>query len=87
MTADGRLIRPAQNCNNGYGLGLVFQEVTIEDDKLILKEINRLYPNDKKYDIGLHTYNRFGNVAIVDGYHNPSKFGVWCWNQIKRFII
>lgn len=86
MTVDGRLIRPAQNCNNGYGLGLVFQEMTIDDDKLILKEINRLYPNDKKYDTGLHTYNRFGNVAIVDGYQSPSKFGVWCWSHIRKVI-
>lgn len=85
-TEDGRLIRPAQNCNGGYGRGLVFQEVIIDGDRMTLKEINRLYPNDKKYNIGLHTYNRFGNVAIVDGYYGPSKWGKWFWDKLRKLM-
>lgn len=86
ITKDGRHIRPAQDCNGGYGVGLVFQEIGFDGDKLMLKELNRIKPNDKKYNIGLHTYNRFGSVAIVDGYYGPTKWGKWVFNQIKKMM-
>lgn len=36
---NGKIVRPAQNCNGGYGVGLVFQEI-IKDSKgdFVLKE-------------------------------------------------
>lgn len=86
QTFDGRIIRPAQNCNGGYGVGLVFQEVNLKDGKFYLKEINRLSPNDRKYNIGLHTYNHFGDVAIVDGYYEPNKFVEWAFKKVIKLI-
>lgn len=87
ITNDGRSIRPAQDCNGGYGVGLVFQEITFgTDGKLALQEINRLKPNDPVYNVGLHTYNRFGDVAIVDGYYNPPEWGVRLFKIIRKLI-
>lgn len=74
LTGSGKLIRPAQNCNKRYGAGLVFQEIQFNNNNIYFKEINRVYPNDKKYNAGLHTYNKFGNIAIVDGYYEPNKY-------------
>lgn len=61
----GRIVRPAQNCNGGYGVGLVFQEI-IKDSKgdFVLKELFRRKPI-KNY-IGMHTYNQYKGCYIVD---------------------
>lgn len=60
-----KLIRPAQNCNGGYGIGLVFQEVIKDkNDSIELRELFRKLPI-KKYT-GMHTYNKFKGYAIVD---------------------
>lgn len=60
-----RVIRPAQNCNGGYGVGLVFQEVIKKDNgKFVLKELFR--KNPLRGYIGMHTYNQYKGYAIVD---------------------
>lgn len=60
-----KIIRPAQNCNGGYGVGLVFQEVTREDNgQIVLKELFRRSPYAN--DIGMHTYNQYKGYVIVD---------------------
>lgn len=62
---DGRIIRPAQNCNGGYGVGLVFQEIIRNSDgHIILKELFRKTPY-KRY-LGMHTYNQYQDYVIVD---------------------
>lgn len=60
-----KIIRPAQNCNGGYGVGLVFQEVTREDNgQIVLKELFRRSPYANY--IGMHTYNQYKGYVIVD---------------------
>lgn len=62
---NNRLIRPAQNCNGGYGVGLVFQEVTKDENgNFIVKELFRQSP--LKGYIGMHTYNQYKGYVIVD---------------------
>lgn len=60
-----RIIRPAQNCNGGYGVGMVFQEV-IKDEtgNFVIKELFRKSP--LKGYIGMHTYNQYKGYVIVD---------------------
>lgn len=62
---NGKIVRPAQNCNGGYGVGLVFQEI-IKDSKgdFVLKELFRRKPI-KNY-IGMHTYNQYKGCYVVD---------------------
>lgn len=60
-----RVIRPAQNCNGGYGVGLVFQEVSCDDNGLfVVRELFRKNPPSGY--IGMHTYNSFKGYAVVD---------------------
>lgn len=60
-----KIIRPAQNCNGGYGVGLVFQEVTQDiGGKFVLKEMLRKSPPNGY--IGMHTYNQYGGYILVD---------------------
>lgn len=63
--ADGKIIRPAQNCNGGYGVGLVFQELIRKADGcFFLEEIIR--HNPPAGYIGMHTYNTYKGYAVVD---------------------
>lgn len=60
-----RIIRPAQNCNGGYGVGLVFQEVTKDSEgHIAIKELFRKSPYANY--IGMHTYNQYKGYVIVD---------------------
>jgi len=61
-------IRPAQNCNEGYGMGIVLQSVCFSNDEFTFKDIKRLNPIDKKYKNGFHTFNIHENIVAVDGY-------------------
>ena len=68
-----KLYRPAQNCNNGYGKGLVIQEVSFQNGKFSFVEKQRFYPNSWKWNLGLHTFNVNDKIAVVDGrgYRKP----------------
>lgn len=61
---NGQLIRPAQDCNGYYGVGLVFQNVVFKDNRFYFEEINRI-GHPKGYD-GMHTFNKFKDMCIID---------------------
>lgn len=68
--SDGRIIRPAQNCEGGYGKGLIFFEITRNNDgSFSEKEILRIDADPKmKYGLCLHTFSPYGNLVAVDGF-------------------
>jgi hypothetical protein len=70
---NGMILRPAQDCNKGYGKGLVFQRINYENGKFSFSEYKRFYPNSKKYNCGLHTFNlsEAHDIIAVDGYSLP----------------
>ena len=71
---DGKLISPAQICNNAYGEGVSMQEVVYNDGRFSFVELRRDYPLSNKYKEGYHTYNVFNNnTIIIDGYRYGSK--------------
>lgn len=64
---DGKLIRPAQECNQIYGHAMVFQEITIQGGQFSFKELYRYYPTHPSFKIGTHTYNQSeGEMAVID---------------------
>jgi hypothetical protein len=67
------VLRPAQNCNKGYGKGLVFQTINYENGNFSFTEYKRFYPTSRKYNSGLHTSNfsETQNIITVDGYFLP----------------
>ena len=71
---DGKLIRPAQECNNTYGHSISFQEVDICNGVFSFKEMFRWYSVHSEYSIGAHTYNQHPDgMAVIDvkGYRYP----------------
>lgn len=74
VSDEGALIRPAQNCQNGYGNGISF--MAVDSFVPVYKEhiVSRLGANDVKINnrpddveyIGLHTYNRLNGFEVID---------------------
>ena len=63
-----KLIRPAQNCDGGYGVEVVFYEFTQGDDGYFKEvEVGRMSPGHNKYPFVLHTFNSMGKYHIIDG--------------------
>lgn len=69
---DGKLIRPSQNCADGYGAGLNFNEVLeISESTFRERMISEVLPEDiildrENHFTGIHTYNRIDNVEVID---------------------
>lgn len=69
---EGRHIRPAQNCKNGYGKGLYFYEFEINESNIYEeKVIERILPEQvilsaRLYLDGMHTYNGSEHYEVID---------------------
>ena len=64
-------VRPAQICINDYGEGLVFYNVTIDNNQYTETEVERITPNNlsfsKKMPLdGMHTYNSSDEFEVID---------------------
>jgi hypothetical protein len=90
---DGKWIRPAQICNKAYGEGIVLQEIVFKsgfennnnlagNERCSFNELRRLYPMDKRYNLGIHTFNFHKNIVVVDGKYHINPF----IRQIMNFL-
>ena len=71
---NGKIYRPAQECNVEYGHSTYIQEVFRDKNgKLLFKNIRKLCSNDKEYQRGLHTFNMYKGLTVIDikGYRYP----------------
>lgn len=68
FTYNGKLYRPAQDCNERYGGALILQEVEFDGKKLKAVDIRRLTSPHPKLKLGLHTFNIYKGHIIVDIY-------------------
>ncbi len=66
---NGRLIRPAQDCDGAYGRGVILQELEYLPlvDKFQFKTIGEIYPFAFRYNLGLHTLNCHQGMFVIDG--------------------
>jgi hypothetical protein len=61
-----RLLRPAQDCENGYGMGVVWLEILeLTPDNFNEREIAR-WPGSAAGAQGLHTFDCQGELAVID---------------------
>lgn len=67
---DGKLIRPTQLCEGGYGKGVCFYELKKGDDNCFVEDlIGQMLPDVwSRYPLQLHTYNEYKGLQIIDGY-------------------
>ena len=81
-----KVIRPSQDCNDGYGRGVVFQEIICDNGVYYVKAINRIMACDDIYKEGFHTFNRHKELAIVDGYYKPSGIISRLLNNVQIYL-
>lgn len=96
---NGTLIRPAQNCSDGYGRALRFHEIEqvgegIFREKLVSEVLPAQISSDWKHTPqGIHTYGQTEKYEIIDlkSYENDPLFTVmrpiwFIWRRIKRLV-
>lgn len=86
---NGNVVRVGQDCNTKYGAGTVFYEMKFSDGKFSVKEIARHFANSPLWHVGLHTFNVFGDLAVVDGYGylHPLKRAIYrAKTKLKTFF-
>ena len=73
FVVDEKIYRPAQDCNKSYGNGLVIQGVTHEQGIWQFKDIQRYYSTNPDNPLGMHTFNMYKDIIVVDsvGYWHP----------------
>lgn len=81
-----KCIRPAQVCNDGYGKGIVLQELIQTDLDFSFKEIKRFYPSSTIWNDGLHTFNYYEGMAVVDGRRIAHPILFQTFYLIRRFL-
>lgn len=66
---DGKLYRPAQDCSSSYGGGVILQEMTFDSTTKSFSFIDRwkIYPFSFRYNLGLHTFNCYRDLLVIDG--------------------
>lgn len=65
---DGKLIRPIQDCRNGYGTALGLAEITRLDDDAFEQRVDAvLRPGPLWPGRRIHTLNRAGRLECIDG--------------------
>lgn len=67
------IYRPAQESNVSYGHGLSIQLLEMDNGNFVFKEVKRFHSPNWKYPNGIHTYNEYNGMGIIDvkGYRNP----------------
>ena len=69
---NGKIFRPAQNCTDDYGKGLIFYEDTIINESVFEEyEVKRVFSEELTFDHkifldGMHTYNISENYEVID---------------------
>lgn len=60
--------RPAQDCNGGYGKGVILQELKTRDGEFIFEDYCSFYPNSWVYHMGYHTFNSYKGLTVLDAH-------------------
>ncbi|MFC2150538.1 hypothetical protein ACFLQV_03440 [Calditrichota bacterium] len=70
----GRLIRPAQDSTDGYGTGMVFYEILeLTETAYRERELSFVKPDWRSGLKGVHTYNRWEGLTVIDCLHRISR--------------
>ena len=84
---DTLIVRPSQNGDGGYGLEVIFSEVKLKDGLFEFNELKRIGPNKFSHWSGLHTFNRYKGICIVDGIEYRRGFVVSMFMKLYNFIF
>lgn len=66
--ANGKFYRPAQDCNGGYGKGVILQELKITAKGMEFEDYCSFYPDSWVYHMGYHTFNSYKGLTVLDAH-------------------
>lgn len=80
------VIRPAQDCNEGYGSAVILQRVTKKSDTFEFEDLVRIESNNPKYNTGCHTFNHLKGMGVIDvhGFIHPR--AAFLYSFIRKLI-
>lgn len=86
-----KVYRPAQECNGGfYGHAVSLQRVDLDGTGYRFTELRRIYPPKDGKSIGIHTFNTYKGLTVIDvkQYRHPlvAKSFTFIANLIKKVI-
>ena len=85
---NGKLFRPAQDCNERYGGAVIIQEVEYNGKDLkVIRDVRRLQTSHPKLRLGLHTFNMYKNHLIVDVYGYSGNHYISAIINKLRFLV
>ena len=64
---DGKLIRPVQNGVGGYGTGIIFKSITLDDAMYDEKIIHEIKPTWHPEIFGTHNFDFNDKYIVIDG--------------------
>lgn len=78
---DGQVYRPAQDCSKHYGYAVsVNRIVQLDPETYEEVEVDRITPNGSPHVAGVHTFNRVGNMTVIDCLMKSRKFRTPQWS-------
>lgn len=90
---DGKRYRVAQNCEREYGSGITIMEVESVWPEYREKQIVKIFPYDIKLNkmkryCGIHTYNTFENIEVVDlKYEKSSVIEYFAKRRVRKVFV
>lgn len=80
---DGVMYRPAQDCNKGYGHGVVIQQVSYHDGRFAFETIRTFFSDNPEFDMGYHTFNRMNGLIVMDAHGHRYKMA----NKMVKLLL
>lgn len=73
FSVNGQQYRPAQDCTLRYGHGVILQKMSNTNGVWSFENVNSIYPWSFKYNLGIHTFNHYDGLIVIDarGYRYP----------------
>jgi hypothetical protein len=78
---DGQVYRPAQDCSRHYGYAVSLNRILqLDPERYEELEVSRITPNGSPSVAGVHTFNRVGNLTVIDCLMRSRKFRTPQWS-------
>jgi hypothetical protein len=75
--AGDRIVRPAQDCRERYGDGVVFQEILVlDEERFEERALHRLEAGGLAHGVGYHTFNSAGRYVAIDAVAPVGRIGL-----------
>lgn len=83
FTCDGIMYRPAQDCNKGYGNGVVIQRMSYANGQFLMKDVRTFFSDIPTFDMGYHTFNNMNGLIVVDAHGHRYQMA----NQVVTILL